>query len=402
MTLQLYAYQARDEGGRAFHGSMKARSRESALASLRGRSLYVTSLRVRAIQSGPLAQAFAAPISAQVHAAFFRALATMLCAGIALHRAIVVCTEQCSHPGLAEALRSLASEIEAGLSLGAAMANRPQEFSPLHVAMIRAGEIGGHLDEGMRRLADLLERRNALRRQVLGALAYPCVVAVCACGLMVYLVGFVIPSFRVMYAQMHVPLPAITAGMLAVGEALHRLFTPWNAAIAAVASVAVAGHLLPRLSTGRAILGLPIVGPLIRKIAAACVAQSVGTMLQAGVDLLLAIEVTAGLVPRGAFRDNLAAIGAEVAAGHPLSRSLTACGLYDPLFVQLVRAGEETGSLDSMLLQLARSYEADVESILSGLASLLEPLLILLLGAAVAFIVAAIFIPLYTLIGNIK
>lgn len=402
MILQLYTYRARDEEGRAFRGSMNARSRESALASLRGRSLYVTSLRERAGIQNSSVRLFAVPVGAQIHATFFRALATMLCAGVSLHRAIIVCIEQCRHPGFAEALRSIAAEIESGLSLSAAIGNRPLEFSALHVAMIRAGEVGGFLDEGMRRLADLVERREALRKQVIGALTYPCVVAVSACGLTGYLVAFVIPSFRDMYAQMHVPLPAITAGMLAVGQTLHAQFRPWEVVLGGGAVTGLCAYLLPRVRVERWTLRLPVVGPLIRRIAAASVAQGIGTMLQAGVDLLAAIEVTAGLVPRGAFRDDLGAIGTQIAAGHPLSRPLAASRLYDPLFVQLVRAGEETGTLDSMLLQLARSYEADVESALSSLASLLEPILILVLGAAVAFIVAAIFIPLYTLIGSIK
>lgn len=402
MSAVLYYYTARDENGHATRGSMAARTREAALGALRNRSLFVTSLDEQSSARGFFAGGLQLGVPLKLHAAFFRSLATLVRAGVPLRRALDVCVEQCAHGGFREALRAVAADVDAGLSLSSAFARRPREFSSVHTAMARAGEIGGVLDETLDRLASLLERRDSLRKRVLAALAYPAVVASAALCLMTFLLASVVPSFRTMYAQLHVALPQITVDLLALAHFVRSPVFRFIVVPAIIAALLCAAGLLKRARLGAFVLAVPVFGPMLRKAAAASFAQTMGAMLSAGVDLVAAIEVTQDLVPDGAFRESLVAIRREIGDGRPLSKPLAACGLYEPLFVQLVRVGEETGALDSMLLQLARYYETEIEAALGALGSVVEPAMIVLLGGAVAFIVAAIFIPLYTLIGSIK
>ncbi len=272
--------------------------------------------------------------------------------------------------------------------------------------MIRAGELGGVLDEVLLNLACVVERDRSVRQRMMSALAYPAIVALSALALVVFLVTSIVPTFRSMYAQMHVPLPWITQAVIAAGDSLRSPML-WITLVPLVAGLAIAiGRM--RSSTRGALLidGIvmrsPILGAIVRKANLARLARTLGTLLQCGVALVAALEVATDVVSSAPYRESLLALRQALSEGSGITKPLAACGIYDPMFVQMVRVGEESGALDAMMLHIAEHYEADVDTALSALGSTLEPVMILMLGGAVGFIVAAIFIPLYTLIGNIK
>jgi type IV pilus assembly protein PilC len=403
---KVFAYTARSGAGAFVSGAIAAESHEAALAHLRTRALFVTMLESTDSARGAVASSFALlPVRHAARIAFFRSFATLIESGVPIRRALEITIEQCRDARLAEALRSLASDIEAGTPLSAAMARRPREFPPLFVAMIRAGEIGGALDHVLERLAELLERDHAMRSRVASALAYPAIVSCAALALIAFLVVNTMPAFASMFAQMHVALPLSTRILLALGTALRSGET-WVAIIALPPALAIGLRAAGRASRTRVTidglkLRLPVVGTIIRKAAIARFSRTLGTLLRSGVALMTALEAALDVVDNAVYRTAIETFGQALREGDPITAPLESCKLFDPLFIQLIAVGEETGALDAMLLRLAGYYEFDVETALATLGSVLEPMLIITLGAIVGTIVASILIPLYSIIGSI-
>jgi type IV pilus assembly protein PilC len=403
----LYYYTGRSAEGRFVRGSIEAGTETAALATLRTRALFVTSIERSSGVKGTIAGTLQmGPVSQTSLVLFFRSFATLTHAGVTIRRALDVAAEQCRDARLREALYCIVNDVESGLALSAAMARHPREFSRLFVAMIRAGEVGGVLDEVLERLAVLLERDRTLRKRVVSSLTYPAVVCCASIALVVFLLVSIVPMFQTMYDQMHVPLPAITAALIRAGSTL-RSPAAWIAGAMAACAPVVALVRLQRNEAvapalERIVFCLPIIGAISRKTTHARLARMLGTLLRSGVGLVAALDVVRDVVSGGAHCRSLLELQQCLSEGSSVSEPLARTGLYEPMFLQMLRVGEETGALDSMLLRIADYYDVDVETALTSLGSLLEPALILVLGGAVGFIVSAIFIPLYTLIGNMK
>jgi type IV pilus assembly protein PilC len=403
----LYYYTAREVSGAFVRGSVQAGTASAALASLRTRALYVTSLEDASTARGTIAAALQlGGASHKSLVTFFRSFATLVRAGVPMRRSLDVTIDGCGSALLREALRSIVRDIENGLALSEAMARRPREFPRLFVAMIKAGELGGVLDEILERIAEVLERDRAVRKRLFAALTYPAIVGCAAIGLILFLLTTIVPMFRSMYDQLHVQLPPITAMLIVAGTTL-RAPSSW-ASIVSVALAVVLVSIRVRSSSRGGIafesilLSLPICGTIIRKTTLARLSRMLGTLLRSGVSLVPALEIVTDVLTSARYRQSIDDLRRALREGSVISEPLARTGLYEPLFIQMVRVGEETGALDAMLLRIADYYDVDIETMLSAAGSMLEPAMILFLGGAVGLIVAAIFIPLYTLIGNIK
>jgi type IV pilus assembly protein PilC len=403
----IYHYTARAADGTFVSGSIEAESAQAALTHLRSRSLFITSLELAQTVRGAVASALTLfPIDAKTNVALFRAFSTLIGAGVPMRAALQVVTEQCRSRRLQEALRGIASEIESGAALSTAMARRPREFAPLLVATVRAGEMSGTFDRALERLAVLFERDHAMRRRVTAALLYPAIV-VCAATLLVgYLVVGAVPAFAAMFSDLHVALPPATRFLIDVSSAL-RSPGVWIAASSAAASLVVATRAaLHSERLGQQlegfVLGMPLIGALLRAQATSRFARTLGTLLHAGVPVVTALEGAAAVVGSSVYRHCIEALADSLRRGEGLSEHLRASGLFNGMFLQLVRAGEESGSLDSMLLRIAEYEEVELEAALAMLGAILEHALIIVLGAIVAAIVAAVLIPLYSVIGSIR
>lgn len=403
----LYYYTARDLSGAFVRGSIEAGTASAALSSLRTRALFVTSLENGNSTRGTIAAALQiGGVSQKSLVTFFRSFSTLVRAGVPLRRSLEVTIEECGDSRLREALRSVVCDIENGLALSDAMARHPKEFPRLFVAMIRAGELGGVLDDVLERIASVVERDRATRKRVSAALTYPAIVASAAVGLIVFLITTIVPMFRSMYDQMHVPLPAITAGLITVGTALRSpgvwLTLGIGGLSLALAAIRLRGTERGTMALESLMLALPVAGTIAKKSTIARLARMLGTLLRSGVGLVAALDVVTDVVGSARYRQSIAELRRALREGSSVTEPLAVSGLYEPMFVQMLRVGEETGALDAMLLRIADYYDLDIETMLTALGSMLEPAMILLLGGAVGFIVAAIFIPLYTLIGNMK
>ncbi len=403
----LFSYTARSTDGRFVAGSMQAESQEHALSHLRMRSLFVTSLQRSVSVKGNVTGLFALlPVRASARLTFFRSLATLVRAGVPLRRALDVTIEQCADARLAEALRSVASDIDTGTSLSFALSRRPREFSQLFVAMIKAGELGGVLDQVLERLATMLELDRAMQKRLSAALAYPAVVTCAAIALVLFLVANIVPAFAGLFAQMHVKVPLSTKILIAVGSAMS---SPINdALVLAVVGAGAFGLRVawtrPQLAAqlDRVMLRLPLAGALIRKAIVARIARTLGTLLRSGVPILSALSSCEEVVGSVLYARAMQNVADELRDGHAMTVPLENSRLFDPIFLQLVRVGEETGTLDAMLLRVAEYFEVDVESAIAALGSIIEPVLIIVLGTVVGTIVASVLIPLYSIIGSIK
>ncbi|MGD1068405.1 MAG: type II secretion system F family protein [Vulcanimicrobiaceae bacterium] len=407
MNAVSYRYAARTARGESVRGAMQAADRDMVLATLRARAVFVTAIE----REGPVRGAFARWSGVRTPArrarlAFFRSFATLIRAGVPMRRSLEVTIERTTDGALREALRSVAAEIEQGAELSAALRRRPAAFPPLVCAMVAAGEAGGILEDVLERLATFLERDADLRKKVRAALAYPTVVSCTALALVGFLLARIVPMFAQMFGAFHVDLPITTRVMLAVGALLARPVVWLGAGVAACALVAtVIGARRTRtgaLAFDRARFALPLIGPLVREATTARLARTLGTLLRAGIELLTAIEVVRPVTGSPLYAAALARLDTSIRAGEPLTASLAATRLIDPLALALVRAGEETGRLDEMLLTIAGYFEADVETAIATLGAVIEPVLIVVLGVVVGFIVFSVFIPLYTLIGSVS
>jgi type IV pilus assembly protein PilC len=388
-------------------GSLEAGSRDAAIGHLRGRSVFVTSLESGATVRGAWASVgIALRGSSSARPAFFRSFATLISAGIPVHEALVTLTRR-NDSAFAEILSAIAADVEAGGALSRAMAAHPHDFSGVAIAIVNAGEVGGKLEEALLLLADLEERDRNLRKRLAAATAYPIVVATAAVALVLFLLANTMPAIAATFMSLHVALPTTTRVLLAIGNRLHEP-APW----AALAGCSVAAMVAARrfktsqaswaIAADRLRLTVPLLGPIVAKAMVARFARTLSALLGAGVDVVQALAAAAGVVEGPVYRNGLNAVSDALRGGDGLLASFEASGLFDPIFLQMLRAGEEGGSIDSMLLRLAQYYEVDVEAATATFTTVLEPLLICTLGAAVGTIVASIIIPLYSMIGEIQ
>ena len=403
----LYYYTARNSEGKFLRGSIEASTLPDAATALRGRRLFVSSLEGAATIRGRCAGIFQkAPVSQAGLVACFRSLATLVRAGVSLPRSLSVCVEQCTDSRLRETLKAVAVEIQDGFALSEALRRHPQEFSGLLIGTIRAGEQAGALDEVLGRLASALERDRNVRKRIAASLTYPAIVAGATLVVVCLLLTTTVPMFRSMYAQLHIAVPPVLDALIGVSS-LFQSARAWAAAALAIFAAAIIVMQYRTSTKGAAFienaqLALPIVGAILRKASLGRLARMLGTLLACGVNLHAALPVVAEVAGGPRYRDSMSALSRSLAEGSSIAEPLAASRLYDALFLQLVRVGEETGTVDEMLLRIADYYEVDVEIALQQLGSALEPVMIIVLGCVVGAVAAAVFIPLYSFIGNIK
>lgn len=403
----LYYYAARNEDGCFVRGSLESADAASALAALRTRALFVSALDEAGTWRGVAWRLFSARrISAQSLAGFLRGFAALLGAGVPLARALPICIEGCGDKRLGETLRSLEASVAQGAPLSEAMLRHPLEFSPLVIATIRAGEFASSLDEVLSRLATALERDVGIRKKFVTALTYPAVVACAALGVTALLMTTTIPALATMYEQLRVPQPPVLHLLLYSGRILRAPGLAASLGGALLIGIFALAKFARTARGARMIdhirMRVPIVHGISRDATMARIARLLGMLLDCGVSLHAAVPMVAAAVEKPTFRASLDRLAQALSEGSSILLPLEASGLYSPLFLQLVRVGEETGRIGEMLDRLAIYYQANVENAIQQIEALLEPAMIVVLGGIVGFVAAAIFIPLYSLIGSIK
>ena len=336
---------------------------------------------------------------------FCRQFSTMIDAGVTLVRSLDVLAEQTQNPKLRRIIGDLRYEVESGNSLSKAMSKYPTVFSNLFVGLIRAGEVGGVLEESLQRLSTFLEKDVELRRKVKAALTYPVLVAVAALGIVMFLTLKIIPEFAKMFKELGLKeLPWMTQVLVDFSNFMVTKFY-----IFAIGTVIfyIAFKMFTRTKFGRRLydrvkLKVPVFGKLNHKVALARFSRTLSTLLASGVPILSAMETVAGVVSNEIISDAILDARARVREGDVISEPLRKSKMFPPMVVQMIAIGQESGSLDTMLSKIADFYDGEVDAAIASLTAAIEPILIIFLGFTVGFIVIAMFLPLVNLINGLS
>ncbi len=408
-----FAYSARDKTGRKIEETAQAPSKDALLEELRGKGLLVSSVSeqktVSRAKSKGMGQItlFQGRVKLRDLSIFYRQFATMINAGVSLVRCLDVLEQQTSSYRLKQIIREIETEIEGGASLSRAMGKYPTTFTQLAIGLVRAGEVGGVLDETLGRLATFVEKDMELRRKVKSAMTYPVLVLIFATGIVLLLTTYILPQFIQLFKDLGLQedkFPAPTRFMMNASKFItHK----WWLAILIVIGMIIVFNRIRATKTGKRYydmlaLKVPVFGSLIHKIAIARFSRTLATLLGSGVPILQAMETTAGTISNDMISDAVLAARANIRQGDTIADPLAASRQFPPMVVQMVSIGEETGQLDNMLEKVADFYEAEVDATLTGLASAIEPLLIVFLGVIVGFIVVSMFLPLVEIINQLS
>jgi type IV pilus assembly protein PilC len=399
-----YVFRAIDLAGSSAKGEVEAASKQAVADQLKARGLVVVDISDKH-SSKELNVALFERMKAADLTIATRQLATMVASGMTLLRALYVLEEQTESRMLREAIVGVRKDVEAGLLFSAALARHPKIFNPLYVAMVSSGETGGRLDEALLRVADQLEKDEALRRQVKSAMVYPAVIFSFAGIVLIAMVAFLIPVFEKTFKEFGSDLPPITK--LTVG-ASHFLTGRWYVLIAAVALLVFGFRSWKTSSWGRPQwdafrLKFPFkIGPVVQKIALARWSRTLSSLVASGVPILQAIEITGRTAGNAVVEKAMADVTASVKSGGTISAPLKDARVFPAMVCQMVGVGEETGALDTMLAKVADFYEDEVEAAVKGLTSLLEPIMIIVVGALVGFIVISMYMPLFKVYDAIR
>lgn len=336
---------------------------------------------------------------------FSRQFSTMISSGMTVLRALSVLELQTENDKFKEVLGQVRTDVEGGASLSEAMEQHPRVFSRLFVALVHAGEIGGILEDALRRAADQLEKDDKLRRAVKSAMVYPAVIISFATLVVLALVAFLVPVFVGVLDDFGGELPAITKITVAMSNAVTGY---WWLGIIVIAAVVFLVRRYTRTEQGRRnrdrlFLKLPLkIGTIVQKVAIARWSRTLSTLAAAGVPLLQAVEITGRTSGNAMIEDVMADVSLSIRRGGTLAAPLREAPVFPPMVSHMVGVGEETGNMDQMLSKVADFYEDEVDAAVKGLMSILEPVLIVVIGGAVGFIVISMYLPLFAVYDSIK
>lgn len=403
-----FVYRVRDVRGIPSNGEVEADNRMSAAAELRNKGFTVVDLSEKKAGGRPLKEvlAEARPIKARNLTVFSRQFATMINSGLALLRALHILEGQTQNVRLKNVIGDVRTRVEGGMSLSDSMETHPKVFNRLYISMVRAGEAGGILDDTMNRVASQLEAEDNLKRQVRSAMVYPVLIAVFALLVLTAMVLFIIPIFSKMYADLGSQLPLLTRIMVGISDTMRSIY---GVLVAAVLIGATYGLIrLKRTPQGtafwdRAKLRAPMgIGEIIRKIAMARFSRTLGTLISSGVPILQAIDITGDTAGNSVVTKAMSSVKNSVKEGRPMSEPLSQESVFPPMVTQMIAVGEETGAMDTMLNKIADFYEEEVDAAVKSLTSVLEPIMMIGVGALVGIIVIALYLPIFNLMEIVK
>lgn len=407
-----FKYRARDFKGAAIEKTIEASTANDLRLRLREQGLYV--LQVSEVRPAAFGQSFSlasiqlllTSIKIRDKSVFARQLSALVNAGVSLVRSLSVLEEQTGNIKLKKFLGAIRFDVEQGTSLADSMRKFPQAFDNLFVSMIQAGEIGGVLDDVLERLSKLLEDQDRLQRQIKSALAYPTTVLVLAVGIFLGMVTFILPVFKGIFKQLGGELPAFTLALMSVSDFLQNPFG-WLAMIVVGGGIGYGYRQLNstkagRLNLDRIKLKLPLFGDLLQKAAVARFCRTFGALTRSGVPILTSLEIVRDTAGNQVVSNAIDEARRVIREGGMISTTLQKEKVFPPMAVQMINVGEETGELDIMLMKVADFYELEVEQAVKSLTSLLEPIMIVVLGGMVGSVILAMYLPLFSIFDLIK
>jgi type IV pilus assembly protein PilC len=420
--MPVFAYTAVNTAtGSEVKEEIEAESQEKAIEKIRAKKLYPTKIKEKAVKklkkkAAGEVEAFTPKrkmpiaiggVSQKQLVAFTRQLSTLQDAGLPILRSLQILETQ-QKPGLMKAIvGGVADEVEGGGTLSDAMSKYPKAFDKLYVNMINAGELGGVLDIILSRLADFMEKAAKLKKKVIGAMIYPGVVISIAVGIVSMIMVFVIPKFKQIFADFKVDLPGPTLLLINMSNWFSPPTNGWAYVLFSPVIMWLALKLI-RMSEGGKFavdlvkLKIPVLGGILSKTSIARFTRTLGTLISAGVPILDALNITKETCGNEVYSRALLKVHDAIREGESMADPLRATKVCDALVVNMIDVGEETGDLDKMLMKVADNYDSDVDVLVGSLISILEPIMVVILGVIVGFIVIALFMPMIALIQSVS
>jgi type IV pilus assembly protein PilC len=414
--MPVYTYKAKKQGGAVVTGTLNCQNESDAVGELRRQGLIVISMSAGkggggkeggkssffSLKSTP--KKGKARVKSQDMVVFTRQMSTMISSGIPLVEAIEILGEQASNLGFKACLEDVAANVRAGKDLSQALGQHPRIFPSIYVNMIKAGEASGQLDIVLNRLADYQEAAENLKSEIKSAMTYPVVSLVMVLGITLFLLVFIIPKFEDMFTSLNVELPAITKGLLATSLFLKTYIVYWSAGFV-VAMFGVFQYFKTdkgKLFRDWLFLKLPIFGALFSKVAISRFSRTFATLIQSGVPILGALEIVAQTCGNRLFANAISVASESVRQGETLGEPLAKSKLFPPMVTRMISIGEKTGALETLLEKISDFYDQQVKATVESLTSLIEPLMIGVMGFLVGGMVMAIFLPIFKMVGALS
>jgi type IV pilus assembly protein PilC len=406
-----FRYAAKGPGGKTVEGTITAADKQEAVAELRKQDLVVmrvdeaSAMRVRSSSSGgsKLSKARASCKKTEL-VLFTRQLATMINAGLALLESLEVLADQAESPGMKATCQRLINEVRGGSDLSDAMETCPRAFGRLYVSMVRAAEVSGQLDVILTRLAEYLEASEELKREIRSAMAYPTVSLVLVIAITMFLMIGIVPGFRQVFESLGSELPALTTFVLETSESMRD---QWYFYAIGFIVAAVGLGVMKRTPTGSLaldhfVLRMPVFGPLFRKVALARFSRTFATLIRSGVPIMSTLEIVADTSGNQVVANVVRDSRDSVRSGNMLSEPLAESSVFPKMVVKMISIGERSGALETLLEKIAEFYDSQVKAAVKSLTSLIEPLMISVMGVLVGGVVLAVFLPLLDVVGKLS
>jgi len=397
--MPLYEYVAKDQQGKTLKGVAEAQGRAEILEKLGSQRLVVISLKETKKKAKAKMQLFASKVVIDDLVVFSRELATMVDAGMPILVCMDVLAKHTQKKSFQQVLTNIRDDIEVGTSLSSAFAKHPDVFAALYISMVKAGESSGMLDEILDRLATYLEKTASLQKKIKSALIYPIVVTVMATAIFILMLVKVIPVFRDIYSGFNTALPTPTQILINVSDTFKKYFP------IIIGAAVVIGYLFRRyISTDKGrfkfdsvLLRLPVFGALIAKVAVSKFTRTLSTLVKSGVPILASLEVVGRTCGNKVFERAIESARLGVREGENIAMPLEKSAIFPPMVVKMIEVGEQTGQLEKMLSKISDFYDQEVDAAVSGLTSLIEPLIIAFLGVTIGGVVICMFLPIFKL-----
>jgi len=396
-----FEYTARNMKGDLIRDKIDLATRDDVIAHLRKNKMIVVQVREAKAKGGSLADLFKPGVKTRDVVIFTRQFATMINSGLPLVQALDILSQQTENKVLADVTRQVVYDVESGHTLADALRKHPKAFTDLYVNMVAAGEAGGILDTILLRLAVFLEKNDSIVRKVKGAMIYPAVIFSVAAIAIAVLLIFVIPTFQNMFASVNLALPLPTRIVIGASNLLKNF---WWAIIAVAVFLVFAVNRYNKTTAGRLqidklLLSMPVLGDLLRKSAVSRFTRTLGTLISSGVSILDGLEITARTA---GIHNAVMESRASIAGGETIAAPLQKSKVFPPMVISMIAVGEQTGGLDEMLTKIADFYDDEVDAAVSALLSLLEPIMIVVLGVIVGGMVVAMYLPIFDMVNAVQ
>ena len=397
-----FQWEATTRSGEKKRGTIEAESAAQVETRLRGDGLTIDRVKKEPVS---ISISFGSGVGHKDLQIFTRQLATMIDAGLPLVQCLDILAAQSPNKTFARILGQVKSAVEQGATFSDALRRHPRVFDDLYVNLVAAGEIGGILDTILNRLAVYIEKAVKLRGQIKSALFYPVGIMVIAIGVIAVMLVKVIPTFENMYKEMgHAELPAATKFVINIS---HGFINRWYLYVGSVIGLVVGSTMMRRTEGGkeifdRVLLHLPVMGGTLRKIVVARFTRTLGTLLTSGVPILDALDICARTAGNKVVEQGIMKARDKISEGHDMAGPLAESRVFPTMVVQMIGVGEQTGAMDQMLQKIADFYEEEVDSAVTALTSLIEPIMMAFLGVVVGGLIIAMYLPIFKLAGNIQ